>query len=377
MHFIIDKNQLVYAIQDVSKAVTSKTTIPILTGIKLDVEKNGITLTGSDSDITIQVFIPSSERDHEWIKILKTGKIVLPKYIIEIVKKLPSNEIEFIMKDQLTVLIKSGLSEFRLNGFDAEEFPVLPQIEEDHSFTIQSQLLKTMIRQTIFAVSTIESRPILTGILWQLDQQSLRFVATDSHRLAIREAQVEGLSDLAFHNIVIPGKSLTELNKILTDDQTPVEMVVTDNQILIKQGYVLFLSRLLDGTYPDISRIIPNQEKTKLRLKTKDILDAIERASLISKDLKNNVVKLMTLENQMLEISSISSEIGKVTEQIRSEEMIGESVKISFNARYTIEALRSIDSEEVMIEFTGALSPFIIKPVDQDKTLHLILPVRT
>lgn len=377
MHFIINKNYLVQGILNVSKAVSSKTTIPILTGIKFEVSQDGLTLIGSDSDITIKMFIPSIENDNEIIKVLQPGQIVLPKYIVEVVKKLPSDEIEFNLIENLTVVIKSGQSEFRLNGYDPEEYPVLPHIDDDQIISIPSELLKTMTRQTIFAVSTLESRPILTGVLWQLNEQNLRFVATDSHRLALREGVVETPTDLTFNNIVVPGKSLNELNKILPDDKSKVEIIVTENQLVIKSGNLLFLSRLLDGTYPDISRIIPNKGLTKITVQTQGLLDAIERASLIAKDNKNNVVKLSTLDKSLIEITSNLPEIGKVTEHINTDEIEGDEIKISFNAKYTLDALRAIDSQQIAIEFTGPLSPFVIKPIDHEKTLHLILPVRT
>lgn len=377
MHFIINKNHLVNGIQHVSKAVSSKTTIPILTGIKFEINNKGLILIGSDSDITIQIFIPTFEDDKEIIRVIKNGQLVLPKYIIDIVKKLPSDEIEFNLVDNLTVVIKSGSSEFRLNGYDAEEFPVIPPINDTQMFNIQSQLLKTMIRQTIFAVSTVESRPILTGVLWQLKDKNLRFVSTDSHRLALREAIIECVDNLTFNNIVLPGKSLTELNKILPDDESPVNIIVTDNQVIIKSNNLLLLTRIIDGTYPDISRIIPDKGLTNIIIETKILLDAIERASLLAKDSKNNIVKLSSFDNNLIEISSNLPEVGKVTEHLTANEVIGEDIKISFNSKYTLDALKAIDSQQITIEFTGALSPFVIKPLDQEKMLHLILPIRT
>ncbi|OEF99629.1 DNA polymerase III subunit beta [Vulcanibacillus modesticaldus] len=377
MHFTIKKSHLVDALSHVNKAVSAKNAISILTGIKFEISNDGLTLTGSDSDISIQIFIPSVLNEDEIVQIFEPGKIVLPKYTFEIIKKLPNDEIEFKIVDHLTVLIKSGSSEFRLIGFEAEEYPELPQIDQKDIFTIQGKLLKTMIIQTIFAVSTKESRPILTGVLWNLNGQNLKFVATDSHRLAIRESTVENPMGLSFNNVVIPGKSLNELSKILDDHQVPVEVIVTDHQLFVKIDNLVFFSRLLDGTYPDISRIIPEKGKTKIRVQTKEILDAIERVALIAKDAKNNIVKLTTLDNQLLEISSNSLETGKANEQILAKELTGEPIKISFNAKYTIDALKTIDSQEIDIEFTGALSPFVIKPVDHDRMLHLILPIRT
>ncbi|TCS80825.1 DNA polymerase III subunit beta [Tepidibacillus fermentans] len=378
MHFIIDKSQLMNGIQHVNKAVSTKTTIPILTGIKFDLTAEGLTLIGSDSDISIQIFIPKIDQEKEYVKIYQEGKIVLPaKYIVEIVKKLPSDEIEFEQTDHLSVIIRSGRTEFRLNGYDAEEFPNLPQIEEEQVFKIQSDLLKSMIRQTLFAVHTLESRPILTGVLWELENHMLKFVATDSHRLATRTSMVETLNDTTFHNIVVPGKSLNELSKILEDEPTTVQIIVTENQIQVKMKHLLFYSRLLDGTYPDTSRIIPDKFKTNLILSKQEFADAIERALLIAKDDKNNIVKFTTQEHLMVELSSNSQEVGHVTEQIQANEIDGDQIKISFNAKYVLEALKAIDSQEIRIEFTGALSPFVIKPVDHDWALHLILPVRT
>ncbi|MFV9510297.1 DNA polymerase III subunit beta [Tepidibacillus sp. LV47] len=378
MHFIIDKSQLINGIQHVSKAVSLKTTIPILTGIKFEVTEKGLTLIGSDSDISIQIFIPKIDEEQEYVKIYQEGKLILPaRYIVEIVKKLPGDEIEFKQIDQLSVVIRSERTEFRLNGYDAEEFPNLPQIEEEQVFTIQSDLLKSMIRQTLFAVHTLESRPILTGVLWELENHILKFIATDSHRLATRSAMVETLNDSTFHNIVVPGKSLNELSKILEDEPRLVQIVVTENQILVKMKHLLFYSRLLDGTYPDTSRIIPDKFKTNLILSKQEFADAIERALLIAKDGKNNIVKLTTQENLMVELSSNSPEIGNVIEQIQAQEIAGDQIKISFNAKYVLEALKAIDSQEIRINFTGALSPFVIKPLDHDWALHLILPVRT
>jgi len=377
MHFIIDKSQLINGIQNVSKAVSSKTTIPILTGIKFDLTKEGLTLTGSDSDISIQMFIAQSDQEKEFVKVYQEGKLVLPRYIIDIVKKLPTDEVEFEQLDQLSVTIRSGRTEFRLNGYDAEEFPNLPIVDEDRVYMIQSDLLKSMIRQTLFAVYAMESRPILTGVLWELEEHILKFVATDSHRLATRSSMVETLTENSFHNIVVPGKSLNELSKILSEDSLPVEIVVTENQILVKMKDLLFYSRLLDGTYPDTSRIIPDKFKTNIILSKQDFADAIERALLIAKDGKNNIVKLTTQENMMIELSSNSTEVGNVMDHIQAKEINGEQLKISFNAKYVLDALKAMDSQDILIEFTGALSPFIIKPVDHDWALHLILPVRT
>jgi DNA polymerase-3 subunit beta len=378
MKFIIEKDYFTEGINYVSKAVSSKTTIPILTGIKIDLNDIGITLTASDADISIQCFIPLNDGDKKIVQLETLGSVVVPaKYFTEIVRKLPQSQVEIEVSDRWLTTIRSGQSEFKLNGLDPEEFPRLPQISEELVFSISSQLLRSMIRQTVFAVSTTETRPVLTGVLWSIHEGRFKMVATDSHRLATREALIEANNQLSIQNVVVPGKSLNELNKILQDDDSVIDIVVTDNQILVKSENISFYSRLLNGTYPDTSRIIPQTNKTEMIIPAKLFLDSIERASLLAKDGKDNVVKLVTMEQKIIEITSNIPEVGRVTEQVEARVLEGEELKISFNAKYMIDTIRAIDASEILIGFTGAMSPFIIKPVESEWMLHLILPVRT
>ncbi|WP_078543249.1 DNA polymerase III subunit beta [Litchfieldia alkalitelluris] len=377
MKFIILRDHLVQSVQDVMKAVSSRTTIPILTGIKIVATEEGVTLTGSDSDISIESFIPAEEDGSEIVEIKKTGSIVLQaRFFSEIVKKLPNDTVEIEVQNQFLTLIRSGRAEFNLNGLDAEEYPQLPQIEESNAFKISTDLLKNMIRQTVFAVSTSETRPILTGVNWSVQNNELTCIATDSHRLALRKAKVES-EILDSYNVVIPGKSLTELSKILDDNTELVDIVITENQVLFKTKHLLFFSRLLDGNYPDTTRLIPNESKTEVVVSTKLFLQAIDRASLLAKEGRNNVVKLSTMPDSVIEVSSNSPEIGKVIEEIQSETIDGEELKISFSAKYMMDALKALEGTDIRVNFTGAMRPFIIRPLHDDSILQLILPVRT
>jgi DNA polymerase-3 subunit beta len=378
MQITVQRDVLTTAVSHVMKAVSTKTTIPILTGIKLKAAEDGLTLTASDSDISIEVHIPLEENDQWCVTVHQPGSVVLTARIFnDIVRKLPSEEIHISVDDRLVALIRSGHSEFTINGLNAEEFPQMLQIEEKNVLTLPSDLLKNMVRQTAFAVSTSEMRPILTGIMWSLQDGQLNFVSTDSHRLASRSAVVECPSDLTFTNVVVPGKSCNELVKILDDTQDLVDIVVGESHILAKANHILFYSRLLEGTYPDTSRIIPQGSKTDIVLNTKEFLQSIERASLLTREGKSNVVRLATLSNGQIELSSNAPEIGKVVEMVTPVSLEGEELKISFNAKYMMDALRSIDSSEIRVSFTGAMSPFVIRPTDNDWILHLILPVRT
>ncbi|WP_346235146.1 DNA polymerase III subunit beta [Lysinibacillus telephonicus] len=377
MKFDIMRDRLLDGLNDVMKAVSSKTTIPILTGIKIDVTNEGVTLTGSDADITIQTFIPVEENGDQLINISETGSIVLQARMFnEIVRKLPTNDVEIEVSNGLQTHIRSGKSEFHLIGSDASEYPLLPEVSTDRQFSIPTDLLKSIIRETVFAVATSESRPVLTGVNWQIQGNELICVATDSHRLARRKTNLEHLpTDVS--SVVIPGKSLNELNKILGESTDAVEIVITNQQVLFKTENVLFFSRLLEGNYPETSRLIPEEFKTDITINGKSLLQAIDRASLLAREDRNNVVRFETLEGNVIEISSNSPEIGKVEEQIQVESLEGEHLKISFSAKYMMEALKAIDGQDVVIQFTGAMRPFILRSVHDDAILQLILPVRT
>lgn len=378
MKIRILKNELNESIQHVSKAISSRTTIPILTGIKLDVNFQGMTLTASDTDVSIQAFIPVEDGNKQIVKVERSGSVVLPaKFFVEIIKKLPSQEIEMEVQEGFQTLIRSGSTDIQIVGLDPEEYPILPAIEEDQMISIPGELLKNMIKGTTFSISSNETSPILTGVLWNLSEGQFKFVSTDRHRLASRAIALDHPDDVRFSNVVISGKTLNELSKIIPDQNTVVDIVVADNQVLFKIDRVLFYSRILDGTYPDTSKIIPTTYKTELVLDTKQLSESIDRAYLLSREEKTNIVRLQTMDDGTIEISSSSSELGKVTEQLAVSQFSGDPLKISFNSRYMLDVLKVVESEQLHIGFTGAMSPIIIKPMDDSQSLYLILPYRT
>lgn len=349
-----------------------------MTGIKIDAATSGVTLTASDTDISIQSFTPNENEEIAIIELHQPGSVVLPaKFFMEIIRKLPSQKIEIEVRDHFQTIIRSGSSEIQIMGLDPEEYPLLPQLEESKMIQIPSDLLKTMIKQTSFAVSTNETTPILTGVLWHVQDGKLKFIACDRHRLASREISLDLDVAQTFHNIVISGRTLNELSKILPDQNALIDILVSDNQVLFKINSILFYSRILDGTYPDTSKLIPQSFQTELIVNTKELADAIDRAYLLSREDKTNIVKLIMLEDETIEISSSSSELGKVTEQLSLQSFKGERLRISFNSKYMLDALKVMDSDYIQIGFTGAMQPIIIKPEDQANILQLILPYRT
>ena len=232
-------------------------------------------------------------------------------------------------------------------------------------FSIPADLLKSTIRETVFAVSTSESRPVLTGVHWQLKSGVLQCVATDSHRLARRKMNLQQLPEEEF-SVVIPGKSLSELNKVIADSSQPVHIMMTQQQVLFKTEGVLFYSRLLEGNYPDTSRLIPNEYNSTITLDGKALLQAIDRASLLAREERNNIVRLTSLGGNVIEISSSSPEVGQVEEEIQATSIEGEEMKISFSAKYMMDALKAFGGHDIKIQFTGAMRPFILNSVHDD-----------
>ncbi|TBL77471.1 DNA polymerase III subunit beta [Paenibacillus thalictri] len=378
MKLTILKDFLNESIHHVSKAITSKTTIPILSGIKIDADYNGVTLTASDTDISIQSFIAKEQDGLQVIELQKPGSVVLPaKFFVEMIRKLPSQHVEIEVKEHFQTTIRSGTAEIQLVGLDPEEYPIMPGIEENKRLQIPSDILKTMIKQTSFAVSTNEATPVLTGVLWTIGGGKIKFTACDRHRLATRETNITSGTDIENISFSISGKTLNELNKILPDQNTLIDVVIADNQVLFKLSSIMFYTRILDGTYPDTSKLIPQTFQTEMVLNTKQMADSIDRAYLLSREDKTNIVKMIMREDQSVEISSSSSELGKVTEQIPVNKMTGELLRISFNSKYMLDALKVMDSDLIQIGFTGAMQPIILRPDDSSSLLQLILPYRT
>ncbi|MBK3914762.1 DNA polymerase III subunit beta [Listeria ivanovii] len=380
MKFVIERDRLVQAVNEVTRAISARTTIPILTGIKIVVNDEGVTLTGSDSDISIEAFIPLIENDEVIVEVESFGGIVLQsKYFGDIVRRLPEENVEIEVTTNYQTNISSGQASFTLNGLDPMEYPKLPEVTDGKNIKIPINVLKNIIRQTVFAVSAIEVRPVLTGVNWIIKENKLSAVATDSHRLALREIPLETDIDEEY-NIVIPGKSLAELNKILDDASESIEMTLANNQILFKLKNLLFYSRLLEGSYPDTSRLIPTDTKSELVINSKAFLQAIDRASLLARENRNNVIKLITLDNGQVEVSSNSPEVGNVSENVFSQSFTGKEIKISFNGKYMMDALRAFEGDDIQISFSGTMRPFVLRPKDAtnpNEILQLITPVRT
>ncbi len=375
MKLTIHRGTFIQELQTVQRAIAAKTTINILTGVKIDLSHQGLTLTGSNAEISIESFL-NVENEQAQMKIEEVGSIVLQaRFFSEIIRRLPEDEFTLEVIEQNQVEITSGKANFTVNGLDADNYPHLPVIDTQNQIQIPVHVLNKLISETVFSVSQHESRPILTGVHFVLSNQTLLAVATDSHRLSQRKIPLENTND-AF-DIVIPGKSLTELSRSLTDEEEVITIRIMDNQVLFETKTMKFYSRLLEGAYPDTNRLIPTNFNTVIEFEGKEFLSAIDRASLLSHEGRNNIVRLHIASDGVI-LYGNSPEIGKVEESLNYNHVSGEPLDISFNPDYMKAALRAFGDTTIKIQFISAIRPFILEPSEgQGEFVQLITPVRT
>ena len=371
MKFVIDKNILLDALTNVTRAIGLRTTIPILNGIKFDLTNEGLSLLASDSELTIKIDIP--EKDIK--KIETIGKMIIQsKYILEIVRKMPSDVIYFEALDSSKIKIYTDNNEYNLNCYDIEDYPHISLDESKEPISISSNDLKAIINETTYAVSTQEVRPLLTGINLKINGDMLECIATDSYRLAKKNIRLlNPVNNLI--NIVIPGKSINELEKMLPQD-TDVIMHIFNNKILFKYENVAFQTNLLSGTYPDTNHFIPTEFAYMININLKEFSDAVDRASLLAQSKDKNIVRAL-IDDKVMVLSSSASEIGKTEEKLTIESSNKEKLEIAFSSRYMLEALKVIKDDNILLLINSDDKPILIKSVTDESLLELILPVKT
>lgn len=377
MKFTINRNSFIRSFNDVLRAIPAKTTIPSLTGVKLDLTNDGLLLTGSNSDISIETFMSSSDEDLD-LQIESVGSVVLTaRFFGEVVKRLPEETFTLEVRDNYQTRLTSGKSEFTVIGTDANEYPRLPEVEDQNELKIAAGILRELINQTVLAVSDQETRPILTGVNFSIDGNGLLAVATDSHRLAQRKLDLPDITST--YQMVIPGKSLQELGRMLADQAGDISLKISDNQVLFSFGATKFYTRLLEGNYPDTARLIPTDHNVQLQINAASLLAAIERAALLSHASRANVVRLVLAPEQNSAIlSGTSPDVGNVEEALPVDALTGDELDISFNPDYMKDALRAFGPTEIDLNFTTNLRPFTLVPSeDGDHFVQLITPVRT
>ena len=367
MKFSANQQVLVKALNIVSKAVTARTTIPILKGILLRINENGI-LTMAASDLEINIEKKLKVEDSE------PGEIVVQaKLFGDIIRKLPNSTVN-ISEQNGNVLIHCAGSEFNIIGSESDEFPKIGEEQQpSEKIIFDKQTLTDMIKRTSFAASIDESRGVLTGILIEMTETNLNMVALDGFRMAVAR---ENIKNSQAQNIIISAKILNEIGKIVSETETNqenVDLYINNNMATFELEDTKVVLRILEGEFVRYQDILPKDSNTRIVVNKNDLLDSIERASLLAKVGKNNLIRLELTENNM-EITSKSEEGNVKEDVIISKE--GNDLVIGFNSKYLIDALKVIDEEQITMLFNTSISPCLIRPVTGEGFEYLILPVR-
>lgn len=368
MKIVCEKEKILKAINSVTKAVASKTTMPILEGILIQTNDKEVKLTTYDLEIGIEYIIDADIKEQ--------GTTVVNAIMFsEIIRKLPDTDINISLNEKNLLVIECEGSLYKLATMNPDEFPELPQINVENSISIEQNSLKEMIRKTIFAVSTEENRPIFTGCLFEIKNNKLNVVAVDGFRLAWKSKFLQNNSN--DFTAVIPGRTLNEVNKIILDSFDTIKIGVAKNQALFEMENCKIVTRLLDGEFLNYSSVIPENWETRVRVNRNNVQNCFERISLISSS---------TIEKEKKYPVKVSIDIGKVTISCTNqtgdakEEMYvsteGQNLEAGFNPKYFLDALRAIDDEEIFVDFGTSISPCIIRPVEDGDYIYMILPIR-
>lgn len=362
MKLVFEKNNLVKAVDIVQKAVTVRTTMNILECILIDAESNCIKLTGNDLDLGIETTLEG--------EIIEKGSVAIDaKIIFDLVKKLPDMPITIEADDKNIVTVTCEKKNYRLNGLPAEEFSYLTEVEKNVSITVSQLELKDIIKQTKFSLSPNDNNPIMTGELFEVKNNNLKVVALDSHRIAIRNLNVDYDGNIY---VIIPGKSLTEIERILeADNDKKVTIYFSDNHAMFEFNSTRVVSRLIQGDYFNINKMISNDYETKLEVNRKDLIDAIDTEMIFIKESDKRPVILNITDNNIL--LSVKSTLGEGKEEVEVEKE-GKDIKIGFNPKFLLDALKVIDDETVTLTFVNAMSPCFIRD-GEGSYIYLILPV--
>ena len=375
MKLTCSPDALGHALQVVSRAVSPRTTLPILNNVLMETSPDGLKLTATNLEIGIV--------DHVDAEVATEGSVTLPaKLLTEFVAQLPNEQLEMELDTKTQTLnVRCGpYHDVKIKGIDATEFPPLPAREEGITVTLDQAELVPAIEQTVVAASADDGRPVLTGVLTQLGGDVLTLAATDGHRLAVRTLPAKSSEnagsdeDGASDSVIIPARALGELSRILKGEGT-VEMSLgrSRNHVFFSLPRVELMSRLIEGTYPNYSQVIPEQSNTTITVSTKELLERTRGVAIFARD-SANVVRIKT-EAGEIAISANTSEVGS-SEASVSAEIEGADIQIAFNSRYLLDVLALVSSDKVAMGFNGPLSPGVVKPAGREDYTYVIMPVR-
>ena len=371
MKFIIERELLLETLQNVSKGLSQKTPMPVLTGIKIEIKENKIIFITTNKEVSVKVELEKSSK----VKLLEQGDCVVPgKYFIDIVRKVEGDEVEFTLFEKKSIKIISDRSDFTLVAYDKSNYPLTNFDTKTEAIIFDSKELKQITKQTSFACATTESRIVLTGLNFKAQKGVLNIVSTDSFRLAKRQSKIADNVEIQAN---IPSKALEEFCKIIGDESLFVKLYLENSKAIFEYKNVVFVTRLIEGNYPDTTSLFPKESLFIAEFNKNELINAVDRASLFTSLDNLSIVKFNFSFSDKVEISSNSSEIGKVVEEISILKPVENiNFQIAFSTRFLLEALKSFDKDIVSFAFTGEIKPTIIKEAENEQLTQLLLPVR-
>ena len=363
MKFSCKQEDLEDAVLKAQRAVSAKSNIPTLEGILIQTKEDSIELCGYDLEMGIRTAIPAT--------IEKEGAIVLnAKLLSEIVRKLPNEDVFISLDTDLITTITCGYCKFSVVGISSEDYPETPQFSNTQEIFIPQNKLKSMIRQTIFAVAETDAKPVHTGTLFEIKEKTITLVSVDGYRFAMRKEPIDTKLEESF---VVPGKTLVEVLRLIPEQESDMQIFVGERHIIFNLKNCSIISRLLNGEFLEYKSAIPNTTTTTAKVNTREFISGLERVSLLITDKLKSPVCCLFSENTIN--LSCTTTIGKGTDKL-SAEITGDKLEIGFNSKYLLEALKNTDSDEIKIEMNGSLSPLKITPLEGESFIFLVLPVR-
>ncbi len=365
MQFECTRNDLLDLVQIVQKAVSTRSTLPILTGILFNIEDNKLFLNSTDLEMSIKCECEVNAQS--------PGSVVIPARLIgDVLRNLPEAVIKFnsdVSNNQIQ--LECEKSKFNIKVLPPQDFPKLPELNTNKSFIIDAQVFISAVKQIIKAVSRDETRPILTGILFNIVKDKLKIVATDSYRLAIKEITIKNAGEDRI-KIVVPARVLDEIIKIVPLGEKELTITVSENQTAFSFGKITLISRLIEGEFPKYQQLLPESYQAQLQLNKDTLIGVVKRVSLMA--LNNSPIKINIADKKM-KVSSQTPEVGEAVEELDIKEDI-EAITIAFNAQYLLDGLLSVKENELVLEIIGPLNPALIRAPEEEDFLYLIMPVR-
>ncbi|MBT3865000.1 DNA polymerase III subunit beta [Candidatus Peregrinibacteria bacterium] len=367
MKLFCSRKDLETALNIVNKAISSNNTLPVLNNILVKAEGKKLHFSATNLEIAISFFIDADVRAE--------GAVTIPaKLITSYVSLLSDEKVELSVTDGLTLLVQSSTSTTKIKCISADEFPLIPKVDVEHSFKIPTEDLDNSIMETVFAASANVSRPVLSGVYLSVDGDEMKMVATDSYRLAEKKMKLGDKIDGSF-NCIIPSKTVAEMGKITSHSEAKdVEVGLSKNQVLFKVGNVELVSRLIEGKFPEYERIIPKEGKTKVQVSVEELALVLKRVSLFARE-NNNSIKLTATNDGKLIVSSDETKVGEEKAEVAIT-IDGENNKISLNSQYMLDVLTYVNNDKIEIEMNDKLSPAVIRPTEREDYVYIIMPLK-